>query len=82
MADVSDTELRQNLAKYMDAVCDSRAPLRVIRQNAGSVIMLAEADYEGLMETLHLLGSPATAARLVRSIASADAGRLTERELV
>jgi antitoxin YefM len=81
MADVSYTELRQNLAKYMDEVSDSRAPLRVTRQNAGSVIMLAEAEYEGMMETLHLLRSPTTAARLMRSIASADAGRLTHREL-
>jgi antitoxin YefM len=32
------------------------------------------------METLHLLRSPANAARLLRSIEAADAGRLVERE--
>jgi antitoxin YefM len=34
------------------------------------------------METLHLLRSPANAARLLRSIEEADAGALRERDLV
>jgi antitoxin YefM len=81
MSHVSYTELRANLAKYMDQVCDSRAPLHVTRQNARSVVLLSEDEYEGLMETVHLLRSPANAARLLRSIAAADAGGLTEREI-
>jgi antitoxin YefM len=82
MAHVSYSELRNNLASYMDAVCDDRAPLFVTRQNARSVVMMSEDDYEGLMETVHLLKSPANAARLLRSIKEADQGKLTERELV
>jgi antitoxin YefM len=82
MAHVSYSELRNNLASYMDQVCDDRAPLVVTRQNARSVIMMSEADYEGLMETVHLLKSPANAARLLRSIKQADQGQLTERDIV
>jgi antitoxin YefM len=82
MAHVSYSELRNNLASYMDEVCDNRAPLFVTRQNARSVVMMSEEDYEGLMETVHLLKSPANAARLLRSIKEADQGQLTERELV
>lgn len=82
MAHVSYTELRSNLASYMDEVCDGRAPLFVTRQNARTVVLLAEDEYEGLMETVHLLKSPANAAHLLRSIKDADAGRLTERELI
>lgn len=82
MAHVSYSDLRKNLADYMDKVCDSRAPLLVTRQNARSVVMVSEEDYEGLMETVHLLKSPANAARLLRSIQEADSGKLTERELV
>ena len=67
MANVSYTELRSNLAAYMDQVCDDRAPLVVTRQNARSVVMLSEEEYEGLVETVHLLKSPANAARLLRS---------------
>ena len=82
MSHVSYTELRANLAKYMDEVCDSRAALHVTRQNARSVVMMSEQEYEGMLETLHLLRSPANAARLLRSIESANAGTLTEHDVI
>jgi antitoxin YefM len=82
MAHVSYSDLRNNLASYMDDVCDSRAPLVVTRQNARSVVIMSEDDYEGLMETVHLLKSPANAARLLRSIKDADRGKLKKREIV
>ncbi|HYC12795.1 MAG TPA: type II toxin-antitoxin system prevent-host-death family antitoxin [Stellaceae bacterium] len=79
MGHVSYTQLRQSLAKLMDRVCDSRAPLHVTRQNARSVVMISEEEYESMVETLHLLRSPPNAARLLRSIKSAEAGRLRPR---
>ena len=82
MAHVSYSELRSKLASYMDEVCDSRAPLLVTRQNARSVVIMSEEDYEGLIETVHLLKSPANAARLLRSIKDADRGKLKKREIV
>jgi antitoxin YefM len=82
MAHVSYTELRSKLASYMDEVCDDRAPLLITRQNARSVVMLSEDDYEGLIETVHLLRSPANASRLLRSINEADQGKLKEREII
>ena len=42
--------------------------LVLTRQNARSVVLISEEDYEGLMETVYLLKSPANAARLLRSI--------------
>jgi antitoxin YefM len=66
----------------MDQVCDDRAPLLVTRQNARSVVLMSEEDYEGLMETVHLLKSPANAARLLRSITQANQGKLTEHDIV
>jgi len=82
MAHVSYSDLRGNLAKYMEEVCDSHAALHVTRQNARTVVMVSEDEYEGMMETLHLLKSPANAARLLRSIEQANSGRATERELI
>jgi antitoxin YefM len=82
MPTVSYTDFRQRLAKYMDEVWNSRAPLRVTRQNARPVVVLAEDEYEGMVETLHLLRSPANAERLLRSIKSAETGQLTEHEVV
>jgi antitoxin YefM len=82
MSHVSYTDLRNNLAKYMDEVCDSHAPLHVTRQNARTVVMVSEDDYEGLMETVHLLKSPANAERLLRSIAELDGTKAKEQELI
>ena len=82
MAHVSYTELRGNLAAYMDAVCDDRVPLVVTRQNARSVVLMSEEEYEGLVETVHLLKSPANAARLLHSIEEANDGKLARRELI
>jgi len=82
MSYVSYTELRTHLAKYMDEVCDNRAALYVTRQNARSVVMISADEYEGMLETLHLLRNPANAARLLQSISEADAGQLTEHEII
>jgi antitoxin YefM len=78
MTHVSYTQFRNNLASYMDEVCDGRAPLVVTRQNARSVVLMSEEDYDGLMETVHLLNSPANAERLLRAIADADRDLLTD----
>ena len=81
MDHVSYTELRQNLAKFLDRVCDDRSPVTVTRQNARSVVMMSLEEFEAIEETLHLLRGPANAERLQRSIAHANAGELTEHDI-
>jgi len=78
MTHVSITDLRANLRQRIDSVCESRDVLVVTRQNAPSVVMMAQEEFDSIMETVHLLRSPANAARLRRSIGSANAGKLTE----
>jgi antitoxin YefM len=82
MDHVSYTELRQNLKKHLDKVCDDRAPLVVTRRNAEPVVLLALSEYESLEETLHLLSNPANAERLMKSIAQAEAGQLVQHEII
>jgi len=65
----------------MDEVCDRRAPLHITRQNARTVVMMSEDEYDGIMETLHLLRSPANAKRLLRSFDDANARKLIECEI-
>jgi antitoxin YefM len=79
---VSYTELRANLAKFMDDVCDTHAALHITRQNARTVVMISEEEYEGMLETLHLLRSPANATRLLRSLESAEKSELAEHDLI
>lgn len=78
----SYTELRQNLARAMDEVIETGAPLLITRQGGqGNVVMISEAEFEAWQETVHLLRSPAMARRLLRAADAADAGRTTERAL-
>jgi antitoxin YefM len=79
---ITSTALRENLAKVLDEVCDSAAPMIVTRQNARPVVMISLEEYRGMEETLHLLRSPANAERLMRSIANADAGDLVEHDII
>ncbi len=81
MGYVSYTELRQNLKKHLDSVCESNAPLVVTRQNGEPVVLLSLAEYESLEETLHLLRDPINAERLLRSIEEAEADKLVEHDV-
>jgi antitoxin YefM len=81
MRSVSSAEFREDLAKYMTEVSTSHVPLRVTRPNGPAIVVLREEDYEGMLETIHLLQSPANAKRLLSSIKSAEAGASKERRL-
>ncbi len=82
MATVSYTELRQNLARYLDEAVEAGVPITVTRQaGKGNVVLLSEEEFAGWQETVHLLRSPANAARLLESIRSADEGNLVEYQM-
>ena len=82
MPHVTLTELRANMAKHLDQIEADRTELVVTRQNHEPVVILPLAEFEGLRETVHLLGTPANAEHLRRSIAELDAGKGTERTLI
>ena len=82
MAHVSYTDLRQNLARYMDKAVDDRVPSLVTRQGGkGNVVILSEEEFEGWKETVQLLSNPVNAKRLLESVREAEAGLTVEREL-
>ena len=68
------SELRTHLRARLDEVAATRTPMLVTRRNGSPAVILDKAEYDGMMETLHLLGSPANAATLFASIAEANAG--------
>jgi len=78
---ITYTEARQNLASRMDEVCDSHDPIIITRRKAGAVVMMSLHDYNSIVETAHLLSSPANAARLRESLGAAQAGRAQARPL-
>ncbi len=81
MTRISYSELRQNLAKYMDLAVSSRDEILVTRQGAEPAIMMSAHEYDSLMETVHLLSSPANAQKLLESLAEAEAGEFVEHSL-
>jgi antitoxin YefM len=83
MCHVSLTELRKRMASYLDLAVSNREPLIVTRPaGKGDVVILAADEYEALQETVHLLSSPANAARLLASVAQDRAGTTQERPLL
>lgn len=50
------------------------------RRKGEPVVILSKRDYDGMIETLHLLNSPANAARLLQSVARIEAATLDDRQ--
>jgi antitoxin YefM len=82
MRHVTFTDLRNNLATHLDKVENDREELIVTRQNHDPVVVVSLSDWEGMKETLYLLGNPANAEHLLASIAELNAGKGVEHELI
>ena len=69
------SNFRQNLKVFLDNVFVNHDPLFVTRTNGEDVVVLSKTDYESLTETLHLLGNPNNAKRLIDSIKEFEEGK-------
>jgi antitoxin YefM len=72
--EVSYSEAREHLADLWDRALADREPIRLTRRGSEAVVLLAADEYEGLLETAHLLRSPANAVRLLSALQRAEAG--------
>jgi antitoxin YefM len=79
---LSFTDTRAKLKAVMDRVVADRSPVVITRQKAEAVVMVSLSDWNAMEETMHLLSTPANAARLGEATAELDASGGTERELV
>lgn len=79
---ITYSQVRSNLAKTMDKVCDDHSPIIITRKSQRSVVMISLEDYQALEETAYLLRSPKNARRLLESIVELESGGGTERELL
>ncbi|MFJ6782271.1 type II toxin-antitoxin system Phd/YefM family antitoxin [Streptomyces yangpuensis] len=70
---VSAEEARRTLFHLIERVNDDHVPVRISSEN-GDAVLLSAADYDSWQETVHLLGSPANARRLMRAVARDRAG--------
>lgn len=74
MKPITYSDLRANLAKSMDMVCENHEPLVVTRQKADPVVLISLEDYRSMAETYYLMRSPKNAAHLASSIESIEKG--------
>lgn len=78
---VSYTEARDRLANLWDEVVQARDALRITRRGAEDVVLVPADEYEALVETAHLLRSPANAARLLSALERARSGEGVPKRL-
>ncbi|RBM26958.1 type II toxin-antitoxin system Phd/YefM family antitoxin [Vibrio tarriae] len=79
---VSFTEARNSLKAVLDAVVNDADTTVITRRDSEDAVVMSLDYYNSLMETVHLLRSPANAEHLNRSIAQFKAGRVTQRDLI
>ncbi|MGI4858149.1 MAG: type II toxin-antitoxin system Phd/YefM family antitoxin [Janthinobacterium lividum] len=81
MRTVHFTDARSNLKTIIDQVVDDADVTLITRRDAPNAIVMSQDHYDSLMETVHLLRSPANVAHLERSIAQLRARQVSERAL-
>ncbi|MBE7212340.1 MAG: prevent-host-death protein [Gluconacetobacter diazotrophicus] len=67
----------------MDEAAHGRISVKVTRQGSRNDVMpLSETEFASWQETVHLLGNPRNAGRLLRAIREFDRGLATEKDLL
>jgi len=79
---VSFSEAREHFKAVLDRVSNDADMTLITRRHAPSAVVMSLDTYNSLMETVHLLGSPANAAHLQQSLHQAKAGDLLDRGLL
>ena len=78
---VTYSEARSALKSVLDAVHDDADITVISRRGGADAVVMSLDHYQSMMETMHLLSTPANAAHLATSIAQHKAGKSTRREL-
>ena len=79
---ISFTEARNGLKSVLDGVVNDADTTIITRRDAEDAVVMSLDYYNSLMETVHLLRSPANAEHLNRSIAQYRAGSTFQRDLI
>ena len=79
---VSFTEARNSLKAVLDGVVNDADTTVITRRDAEDAVVMSLDYYNSLMETVHLLRSPANAEHLSRSIAQYKTGKVAEHGLI
>lgn len=81
MQTIPFSDARSRLKDVLDRVVEDADYTIITRRDAEAAVVMSLGSFNSLMETVHLLRSPANAAHLARSIAQYRAGEVEERPL-
>lgn len=79
---INFSDARNSLRAVIDQVVEDADVTVISRRDAPDAVVMSFDYYSSLMETVHLLSSPANAAHLAKSIAQARSGQAKQRELI
>jgi antitoxin YefM len=79
---INFSDARNSLRSVIDQVVEDADITIISRRDAPDAVVMSLDHYNSLMETVHLLSSPANATHLARSIAQARAGKAQRRDLI
>ncbi|HRJ52498.1 MAG TPA: type II toxin-antitoxin system prevent-host-death family antitoxin [Candidatus Thiothrix moscowensis] len=79
---VTFSEARNNLKAVLNRVVEDADCTIITRRDAEDAVVMSLDYYNSLMETLHLLKTPANAAHLQQSIEQFRRGKITPRDLL
>ncbi len=79
---INFSDARNHLKAVIDQVVDDEDFAIITRRDADDAVLMSLNHFNGLMETVHLLKSPANAAHLSKSIQQYHAGKTQQHELI
>lgn len=79
---VNFSEARNSLKSVINRVIEDADYTVIARRDAPDAVVMSLDTFNSLMETVHLLKSPANAAHLARSIEQYRQGKLTQQGLM
>jgi len=79
---INFSDARSSLRAVIDQVVEDADVTVISRRDAPDAVVMSFDHYSSLMETVHLLSSPANAAHLAKSIAQARSAGAQHRELI
>ena len=79
---ITYSEARGSLKSVLDAVHEDADVTIISRRDGADAVMMSLDHYQSIMETMHLLATPANALHLANSIAQHKAGKAVRRALV
>ena len=75
-------EAKRDLERIIERVAADAEPTLICGEGSQKAVILSLEEFNSWRETLYLISNPANAAHLRRSIAEAEKGKISERELL